>query len=376
MRSVLGASLLGAAASMPTHVMPFLIAASIADGRLSVAQSGLMASAFIAGLLLSAVALPALGLRCLSRGQALIAAAVLLLALPGALAQNAKIVIGCWLVAGMASGCLYFLANTSAAAHRNKEAAFSLRLCLTLLLSGLVILAMQLAGAIASYQAVTTQMLLALLLLCTVGLVLYQSPASAVSPSAPTAAQTFAPGLVRSKRFVGLGIAFLFFLGQPGFMAYAVQNVQQRGVVLEQAAYALAICKVAAGVLLYFNARQKQGNQSIDGLFFPAVIVVLGVLSMALAPHALMFTLGVLLWELAVNVLSARTQAAVVNHNPQQAGVWLTAAVFLGAAAGPALHGASLQHGVGMAFVAYACVSALIPFAWVHLSARAGRLVT
>ncbi len=77
--------------------------------------------------------------------------------------------------------------------------------------------------------------------------------------------------------------------------------------------------------------------------------------------------LQTLLWELGLNVLSARLQAAVVQDNPATAGPWLVGALFLGAAAGPLLHGLAIQAQVPMVFAVYASLSALIPAAWIYL---------
>jgi hypothetical protein len=97
---------------------------------------------------------------------------------------------------------------------------------------------------------------------------------------------------------------------------------------------------------------------------------IAALLCMALTNAALVFMVGVLLWEISLNVLSARLQAAVVNDNPTQAGVWLTAAVFLGASVGPSLHGLSLQLHAGSIFLGCACLSALLPFVWFQLKAQ------
>lgn len=76
------------------------------------------------------------------------------------------------------------------------------------------------------------------------------------------------------------------------------------------------------------------------------------------------FFVGFLLWELALNVLSARLQSNVVAANPGNAGVWITCAILLGAATGPIVHGAAIGGGIAPAFIAYAALSGLFPFFW------------
>ncbi len=374
MRAVLGASLLSAAAALPLHLLPLLIAAVIAQGRLPIAQAGWVASACLAGQLVAAVSLPLLRFTYLTRSHAAIAVAALLVAVLCSNLPFAGGLLLSWFVVGLACGNLYFLATTTAAAQVNREAAFSLRLSLTLIVSGLAIVALQLGKGFASYSALAVQLCIVFAVLTLLGLWLYEPPAAlALARKKPSNASIAGPAQL-DKRWYGLVVIFILFVGQPGFWAYAVQNVQQRGVALEHVAYAIAFCKIAAGLWLYFNSKLRSKTQtkpsSAFDLLAPGAVLVIALLCMALAKIAAVFMLGVLLWELSLNVLSARLQAAVVNDNPGQAGVWLTAAVFLGAATGPALHGLSLQFNAGAVFVAYACLSALVPFLWLQFKAK------
>ncbi len=368
-----GASLLSSAASLPLHLLPLLIAAVITQGRLPVAQAGWVASACLAGQLVAAVALPLLRFTHLKRSHAAIAVATLLTALLCSNFSFAASLLLSWFVVGLACGNLYFLATTTAAAQVNREAAFSVRLSLTLIVSGLAIFALQFGKGFANYSTLTIQLSIVFAAHTLLGLWLYQPPTALVATNwQQTIALTAKPAQARGY---GLVVVFILFVGQPGFWAYAVQNVQQRGVTLAHVAYAIAVCKIVAGLWLYFNSRFRSTTQarltSANELLAPGLVLVIALLCMALAYTAPVFMLGVLLWELSLNVLSARLQAAVVNDNPRHAGVWLTAAIFSGASAGPALHGLSLQLGAGAVFVGYACLSALIPFVWFQFKANA-----
>ena len=73
-----------------------------------------------------------------------------------------------------------------------------------------------------------------------------------------------------------------------------------------------------------------------------------------------------------MNLLSARLQALVVQDNPASAGAWLTGAALLGAATGPLLHAWAIEGGIAQAFVAYACLSAILPCLWVARGRRVG----
>lgn len=377
MRAVLGASLLSAAAALPLHLLPLLIAAVIAQGRLPVAQAGWVASACLAGQLVAAVSLPLLRFTYLTRSHAAIAVAALLVAVLCSNVPFSGGLLMSWFVVGLACGNLYFLATTTAAAQVNREAAFSVRLSLTLIVSGLAIVALQLGKGFACYSALAVQLCIVFAVLTLLGLWLYEPPAvlALASTKEKTSSASIAGPAPLDRRWYGLVVIFILFVGQPGFWAYAVQNVQQRGVDLEHVAYAIAFCKIVAGLWLYFNSKFRSKTQtkpsSAFDLLAPGAVLVIALLCMALAKIAAVFMLGVLLWELSLNVLSARLQAAVVNDNPSQAGVWLTAAVFLGAATGPALHGLSLQLNAGAVFVAYACLSALVPFVWLQFKAKA-----
>lgn len=373
---MLGASLLSAAAGLPLHLLPLLIAAVIAQGQLSVSQAGWVASACLAGQLVASVALPLLRFTSIKRSHAALATAALLAAVLSSTLPFAGSLFLSWFVAGLACGNLYFLATTTAAAQPNREAAFSVRLSLTLVVSGLAIFALQLGKGFANYATLAIQLSVVFAVLTLLGLWLYEapSPVATASPQATTKSP-LAMTVPQRGRWYGLVVMFILFVGQPGFWAYAVQNVQQRGVSLAHVAYAIAICKIAAGLWLYFNSKHRAKASARPAtptdLLAPGLVLVVALLCMALANAAYVFMLGVLLWELSLNMLSARLQAAVVNDNPGQAGVWLTAAVFLGASTGPALHGLALWFDAGAVFVAYACVSALIPFAWLRFKAKA-----
>lgn len=375
MRSLLGASLLSAAAGLPLHLLPLLIAAVIAQGRLPIAQAGWVASACLGGQLIASLALPLLGFTYLKRSHAAVAVAVLLAAVVCSSFSFTGSLLLSWFVVGLACGNLYFLATTTAAAQPDREAAFAVRLSLTLVVSGLAIFALQLAKGFNDYSALAVQLSIVFAVLTLLGLWMYKPPAQAVKLTALSTNVPTKPTVAPNQgRWYGLLVVFIVFVGQPGFWAYAVQNVQQRGVALEHVAYAIAFCKLAAGAWLYVNSKYRAKVQakslSVTDLLLPGIVLVGALLCMSLANVALVFMLGVLLWELSLNVLSARLQAAAVNDNPARAGMWLTAAVFLGAATGPALHGLALKWGAGYVFVAYACISALVPYMWLQFKAK------
>ena len=361
---------MSAASALPLHLLPLLVAAVIAQGRLPVAQAGWVASACLLGQLTAAITLPLMGFTYVKRGHAAVCVAALLLALHGSNFPFAGSLLAAWFAVGLACGNLYFLATTTAAAAINKEAAFALRLCLSLIVSGLTIFALQLGLAFSNYAVLVIQLSVVFIMLTLIGLWLYEPPATAAAESVQGVAPIHAQKVFH-HRSAGLAVVFLLFLGQTGFWAYAVQTVQQRNVSFSNIAYAIAFSKILAGVWLYGNskyrAKTKFRANTVYDFLIPGAVLVIALLCMSLSRMAPAFMLGVLLWELSLNLLGARLQAAVVDDNPRQAGVWITAAVFLGACIGPALHGASINMRLGDLFVGYACLSALIPSLWFKL---------
>lgn len=354
MRPVLGASLLAAAASLPLHLMPFLVAALAAQGRLPLWQVGWVASAYMAGQLASTIMLPAFGAWRLRWRWAALSAAVLMAGPWISLAGGPRGLVAGWFAVGAACGLLQFLAATTAARAPDPAAAFALRLSSVLMVSSIVIALLALGFVLADYGALARHMAGALLVLTAAGLLLYRAP-QAPPPESPDAAG-------RPAGLVGLVVLFVLFVGQQGFWAYAVQGAQQRGLPLQEVALAVAACKAAAAVLLMLQ--QHTVHHLPRALLWPALAVAVGVLVMTGARNLGPFTVGLLLWELGLNPLSVRLHAAVVQVGGSAVGPWLAAAALTGAALGPALHGLAIQAQVQGAFVALACVSALLPCVW------------
>jgi len=353
-----GASLLSAAASLPSHLMPLLLVAVLADGRLVLPEAGWITSTYLLGQMTTTLGLPALGFRRITRGQAFVAAGgfVALLLLSIGLAGFA--LLSCWWAMGAACGGLQFLATTTAANAQNRADAFSLRLAISLVLSGSMILCLQWLRGFGSYGPLALQLAPVIALILFAGLCLYRPP---VPQDQNARASSLVPS--QEQRPWGLVAVFVLFAGQTGIMAYAVQAARHRGLALEHATFALGICKLAAGVALFISMKYL-ASESRQRLGPPGVVLALAVAGMVASTDTLSFMVSLLLWELGINVLSARLQPLVVQENPRIAGAWLTGALFVGGAAGPALHGASFQFGMPELFQVFAIVSALVPAAW------------
>jgi hypothetical protein len=344
-------------ASLPLHLMPLIVVAVVADSRLSLAQAGWIASAYMLGQLCVVLSLPALGYRSLARSAAFLAATVLTVAAAATNGLTGLIMLLPWFFIGAGGGMLSFLASTTAAAADNRAQAFGLRLGITLLLGGAAFFLPKLFGNVINYSALAWQITAAFLVLSALGLLLYREPVYAN-------AQRAKPITAAPSSLLGLGIAFLFFVGQPGYWAYAMHNAKQRGVALDEVTNAIGLCKMIAGAFVLWVAVRATGPGQTNSLIKPAWVVVAGIGLMATANTPWLFVAGVLAWELGVNTLSVRVQTAVVQQDPATSGPWLTAAICLGAATGPALHGFTAAQGSAWVFAVYACLSALIPFFW------------
>jgi hypothetical protein len=360
MRPIVGASFFSAAASLPLHLMPFLVAAIAADGRMPLAQAGWIASAFAAGQLACTLALPMLGARSLSASVAALAAGVAAL-LPW-LAGEAPVhaLPGPWFVVGLACGALQFLGATAAAAAVDRARAFGWRLCFVLVASAAATLLFAQDNGAGGYFRAVCQIGVAVGVLGALGTMLYRPPATAGGRAADV--------LGAGGHWPALSLVFIVFAAQPGFWAYAVEEGQRRGLEMAGMAYAVAACKVVAALGLWVNIHRPHG--SAQGMLWPGVLLAAGVLVIVNATGTGVFMAGALLREVGVTLLSVRFQAAVVAKAGPASGPWLAATIFAGAAAGPLAHGWALEAGYPLWFTGFACVAALVPFAWHQLPGR------
>ncbi|MDM0078826.1 hypothetical protein QTH90_30775 [Variovorax sp. J2P1-59] len=359
---IVGASLLSAAGSLPLHVLPVLVATLSADGVMGPAAVGWVGAAFLCGQLVSSLALPALGLLGLSGRQALIAVVLVLCALGIASLGVAAAILPSWFAIGLACGSFAFLGATASANATDPRAAFSLRLACILWLATITIVSLQLFPSAISYHSLVLVLGITFLAVCGCGLALIRT-----APAVPRKA-VGTPGRDRSsmqRAASGLAATFLLFVGQPGFWAYTMFIAVQKGLAIGGIVWAIALAKLASGILLFHISSKPPSKKPATALLAlggagcaAAIAVVFN------APSVVVFFAGIIVWEVSLNVMSARFQAEVVIVAPQVAGPWLTAAIMLGAATGPVVHGAAIQASRGAIFIAYSCLSALVPLIW------------
>ena len=356
MQSIVGASLFSAAASLPLHLMPFIVAALAADSRISLAQAGWIATAFAAGQLICTVVLPTVGARRLGLTGGALAAATAA-AIPWLAGPSEVHVLPVhWFALGAACGALQFLGATAAAEARDRTRAFGLRLCFILLVGGLATWAMALDRGEAGYSTIARQLGVVLAILGGCATWLYRP--TALGPREAGAAT------IGWCHLPVLALVFVVFAAQPGFWAYAVAGAHRRGMEISALAYAISVCKIAAAGVLWYALRHSGRN----GLLLPGAVLAAGVLLMASAHQGGVFFVGAILRELGVTLLSVRFQAEVVIRSGSAVGPWLAATVFAGAALGPLVHGWAIAADVQAAFIAFTMLAALLPGIWAYVS--------
>jgi hypothetical protein len=162
----------------------------------------------------------------------------------------------------------------------------------------------------------------------------------------------------------GLLIVFLFFVGQTGYLSYAIQQAVGRGMTFEVTAMSLALMKISAGIWVLCSSCVGYEDPKSVRFLNLTLLLIAAIVALFYSRHIVIFFLALLAMEMAVNKLSARLQAAVVAAWPEFAGRWLTGVMLLGAASGPPLNGFMISIGLDEAFVAICVLSAVGPLVW------------
>lgn len=369
-RAVMGASVLAAGATMPLHLLPVLVMALSADGRLEIARAGWVGSAYMLGQLASAIGLPLAGV---TRIPWIGACAMVVGILASAWISDSPhlpILLASWFAIGCFGGALYFLATTTAASALNRRVAFATRMAASSALGACVILGLQLFRPKADYGSVVLVYLVLTALVGACGLSLLATPDEGQSPPSGTAG-VGTPRGADLKLQVGLAMLFCLFVGQHGLAAFALKGASQRDLPVDQLLWALALCKMVGAAMVFATARTGPASASASTRW-PGLCVALGATVVSFTGYVPLFWIALLLWEIGLNILSARFQAALAYHDPIRAGKWITAMIFLGSATGPAAGGAAYGGRAFMVFAGLAALTALAPSAWVAWAGGAG----
>jgi hypothetical protein len=366
-RVLIGASVLSAAGSLPLQILPFLVLSLVAGGRIDVAFAGWVGSSFLIGMLSSALLLPILDIQRLNSWHAFGAVCTIIFAILLSIDITfLPVFFTLWFVVGFACGGLQFLGATTAAAADDKPQAFALRLSIALIIAGCVIIALAQFDSQKIYTKLAYFLMAAFGLSGAIGLALYRT---ITTPSA----QPAKPAVVTKpsqRKWSGLIIVFCFFIGQPGFWAYAMQSASQRGLDLKDAAFVIAAAKILSALILLYKSQKNTPQGGLGRLLALGCAIAVSIFAMTYSTAVLLFFVAFLTWELALNILSARLQGTVVAASPGHAGAWITAAILLGAATGPIIHGAAIKADIEIVFITYSAISGLLPFLWTSFMAR------
>ena len=295
-RTVVGASILSAGASMPLHLLPVLVLSLTSEGRLDAAHAGWVGSAYMIGQLCAALALP---LAHIVRIPWQAAAAAVLGMLACAWLSNSPdstILLASWLAIGCLGGTLHYLASTTAAASADQRSAFALRMGASSALGSCLILALQVFRPKAEYESVVALYMLLTGVVGCAGLALLGRPAAAARVQEKTFSPTSAGARPSPALVIGMVVLFCLFVGQHGLWAFAVKGGSERGLPMAQLLWAVAICKMVGAVTVFATARTGLAAPG-GSMRWPGAAVAVGGATVAFTAQAALFWMGLLFWE-------------------------------------------------------------------------------
>ncbi|MBT2326920.1 hypothetical protein J7E62_31980 [Variovorax paradoxus] len=337
-----GASLLSAVGSLPLHLLPILITATVVEGTIPASEAGWIAAALVLGNLTVAIGLPSLGFKSLSPIQNM--ATVIVFAAGMALTSFGSILtllVG-WFLSGMACGAMLFFGATVTAANSKIRWAFTIRLACVLSLASMVallMLAMQKTSGLSSYSGLLAVVLVFTTVLCGLALVLSARTTDLVPPGVARAAATTGAHTSIRAEFgrSGMTITLLLFAGQTGFWIYSGVIADMKGFSLTTFIWAVTIAKALAAIYLFAKTRASSESAAGRALLLSAAGCIAGILLMYSIDRVAAYVAGLILWQITFNALSARLQGELIALNPATGGRWLTAVVMTGTALGPIL---------------------------------------
>jgi hypothetical protein len=362
MIQLFSASLLSLVGSIPMHLLPLLIAAVVAEKRMSIENAGWLGSALLLGQLLIVLILPILKINLITRTGAIYACIVMLIGLLIVSFHDIKYILFGWFLIGLACGCLQFLGTTTAAQHKDKIFAFTFRLIIILFFTGILIAGMKFFTNKETYNSLIFLLILITFSLATIALSVYKISnekllliKNNLSHKKPISSNI-------KIDLLGLSTIFILFMTVYGYWVYLVHSTSSRGLPTENVAWIIAITKVIGAFFLLFMLTTSIGkkNKSIS-LLFPSIFTSIGIASTALATSIEIWSIGLLFIELGFNALSARVQAVLMQRNFENTGNWLTCAILVGAAFGPLVYGSLISYNIGIWLILFTVFSVFVP---------------
>jgi len=274
-----------------------------------------------------------------------------------------------WFLVGQCCGVLSYLGTMAASRFTHPVYAFSLRLAIVLVFAGCVSGMLQLSGMLTSYRSLLTLIIIALVPVLIWGIVLHKQ-LDGREGDEYRKIRRFEIG-----SFAGLLITYLFFVGQTGYLAYAVQQAVGRGMTFESTVLCLALMKISAGVWILCSAHLGHKATGSTRFWYLTLTLIAAIVALSYSRDIVVFFLALLAIEMTLNKLSARLQAAIVAVRPESTGRWLTGVMLLGAACGPPLNGFMISIGLEGVFVLISVLSALGPLIWQVLYASSANMM-
>jgi hypothetical protein len=338
-QSLIGASVLSTAGSLPQHLRPLIVAVLIADGQTTVGGAGVVASIVLFGLPTIALVLPLFNVQKIDRYGVILAAILLIF---GLVLSVLSLLAG-WFIIGVSCGVFQYVGILTAALHSKPSTAVPIRLGITLGIAGSAAALLSLMP-VAAYHSMLLILSATFAALLIIGIGLHQP----IKP--PPRKLGHDSGWMK---YAVLTLVFLLFVGQTGLLAFVIQQATERGFPLGQAFWALALMKVIAGLILLLIR-----GAEVDAWLLSLTLATANVV-VATTTDFPVFAVALLLLEISFYLLSAKLQARAANLAPIFTGQWLLAVSLLGAAAGPLVHGHAIT--TGWSFFYLAVLSALAP---------------
>ena len=369
-----GSILLSITATLPLHLTPLIIITILADGLAGVERAALVISALLAGQLGSSFFLPFFGINAISRTQALSASVVLLVSMTFTSLGTLYLMPG-WFLVGVSCGVLRYLGTLNAIHYSRTTFAFSIRLGLVLLVAGCFTAILASSGADYTYDTLICILVFGFAIILGIGHFFYKPLANSIQPedANPTFATNATNGKIaktfpQSTAVFALIVLFFLFVGQTGFITFALQDAINRGFDRQEVLYAMIGMKICAGIFLIMVARFGGSNQS--ALYFApmGIILVIGLAVTSRSTELIMLFIGLLAFEIAFNDMSAKFQGRIVFIGYVASGRWLNAVIMIGAVCGPLVHGFAIASGAGSTFIIFAAGAAMLPLCFVTSS--------
>src|SRR5262245_19078143 len=95
----------------------------------------------------------------------------------------------------------------------------------------------------------------------------------------------------------GLVTVYLFFVGETGYLSFAVQQAIARGMIFENAALSLALIKSLAGIVVIYSAYVGYEDAKSTRYWNLTVIIIIAIISLYYSRHIVVFFLALLAIE-------------------------------------------------------------------------------